>query len=164
MDTSRRRRIYKKNPGPLTESTPIIDNTPVRAMTTFVAWRRAHVISSMRFRATRTLCWLLVAATASTCWAGDGPRQEQPKGQEPRLRLGAIPPTEPDDAVRTFRLQKGFRIELVAAEPLIRDPYQTIRRNSRSDYWLHLSPCKHQQLNTFRKLLSGVLRWGMFCK
>ena len=36
--------------------------------------------------------------------------------------LPRIPPTEPADALATFRLQPGFAIELVAAEPLIRDP------------------------------------------
>ncbi len=33
-----------------------------------------------------------------------------------------VPPKEPADALKTFRLRPGFRIELVAAEPLIRDP------------------------------------------
>lgn len=33
-----------------------------------------------------------------------------------------IPPTEPSDALKTFKLPPGFQIELVAAEPLIRDP------------------------------------------
>lgn len=33
-----------------------------------------------------------------------------------------IPPTEPEDAEATFEVEPGFRIELVAAEPLVRDP------------------------------------------
>ena len=33
-----------------------------------------------------------------------------------------IPHTEADDAVKTFRLAKGFQLELVAAEPLVADP------------------------------------------
>jgi putative membrane-bound dehydrogenase-like protein len=33
-----------------------------------------------------------------------------------------IPPKEPDKALKTFKLQPGFQIELVASEPLIRDP------------------------------------------
>ena len=33
-----------------------------------------------------------------------------------------VPPKEPGEALKTFRLAAGFRIELVASEPLIRDP------------------------------------------
>ena len=36
--------------------------------------------------------------------------------------LPRVPPTEPDKALSTFRIKKGFRIELVAAEPLVVDP------------------------------------------
>lgn len=36
--------------------------------------------------------------------------------------LPRIPPTEPADALKTFRVVPGFRIEQAAAEPLVRDP------------------------------------------
>jgi putative membrane-bound dehydrogenase-like protein len=36
--------------------------------------------------------------------------------------LPRIPPKEPADALKTFQLRPGFRIELVAAEPLIQSP------------------------------------------
>jgi putative membrane-bound dehydrogenase-like protein len=36
--------------------------------------------------------------------------------------LPRVPPTEPRDAIKTFSLAPGFRIELVACEPLIRSP------------------------------------------
>src|SRR5258707_280156 len=36
--------------------------------------------------------------------------------------LPRIPAKEPVEAVKTFRLRPGFRIELVASEPLIRSP------------------------------------------
>ena len=36
--------------------------------------------------------------------------------------LPRIPPREPGDAAASFQLRPGFRIELVASEPLIRDP------------------------------------------
>jgi putative membrane-bound dehydrogenase-like protein len=39
-----------------------------------------------------------------------------------KAELAAIPPKEPADALKTFRLRPGFRIELVAAEPLLRSP------------------------------------------
>jgi putative membrane-bound dehydrogenase-like protein len=37
-------------------------------------------------------------------------------------QLPRIPPTEPANALATFRVKPGFRIELVAAEPLVVDP------------------------------------------
>ncbi|MFN0198563.1 MAG: PVC-type heme-binding CxxCH protein [Planctomycetaceae bacterium] len=36
--------------------------------------------------------------------------------------LPRIPPQEPEEALKSFHLRPGFRIELVASEPLIRDP------------------------------------------
>ena len=46
--------------------------------------------------------------------------------------LPRIAPVEPKDALDTFRLRPGFRIELVAAEPLIRDPIEiTFDENGR---------------------------------
>src|SRR5437773_5914637 len=36
--------------------------------------------------------------------------------------LPRIPPTEPDKALSTFKVKPGFRVELVAAEPLVMDP------------------------------------------
>lgn len=36
--------------------------------------------------------------------------------------LPRIPPTEPADALKTFTVKKGFRLELVASEPLVTDP------------------------------------------
>ena len=36
--------------------------------------------------------------------------------------LPRVPPTEPDKALATFQIKKGFRLELVAAEPLVVDP------------------------------------------
>jgi putative membrane-bound dehydrogenase-like protein len=50
-------------------------------------------------------------------------------GQKPTVNkkvtqadLPRIPPTEPRDALKTFQLAKGFKLELVAAEPLVGDP------------------------------------------
>src|SRR5688572_24006001 len=58
-------------------------------------------------------CGLLLAGT-SMAFAAE---PEVPAEQLPR-----VPPTEPDKAVSTFRVKPGFRIELVAAEPLVADP------------------------------------------
>jgi putative membrane-bound dehydrogenase-like protein len=47
----------------------------------------------------------------------------QPKGAEDLAKeLPRIAPKEPKDAIKTFTLAPGFRIELVACEPLIRSP------------------------------------------
>src|SRR6188768_2649600 len=35
-----------------------------------------------------------------------------------------IPPVEPDKVLDTFRIKKGFRLELVAHEPMVVDPIQ----------------------------------------
>src|SRR5437764_7420918 len=36
--------------------------------------------------------------------------------------LPRVAPKEPADALKTFKLRPGFRVELVASEPLIRSP------------------------------------------
>ena len=38
--------------------------------------------------------------------------------------LKRLPPVEAKDALKTFKVRSGFRLELVAAEPLIRDPIE----------------------------------------
>lgn len=45
-------------------------------------------------------------------------------GEEPSLadELPRIPPTEPQDALSTFKVQRGFSLELVAHEPVVADP------------------------------------------
>src|SRR4030095_10578882 len=37
-------------------------------------------------------------------------------------RLPRVPPTPPERAVSTFKVKNGFRVDLVAAEPLVMDP------------------------------------------
>lgn len=58
---------------------------------------------------------LLIPATH--CVADETSHRVVTKEDMPR-----IPPTEPEDALATFRLAKGFQLELVAAEPLVSDP------------------------------------------
>ena len=47
-----------------------------------------------------------------------------PEEAPPKLAeaLPRIPPTPPEQALKTFRLLNGFRLELLAAEPLVTDP------------------------------------------
>jgi mono/diheme cytochrome c family protein/glucose/arabinose dehydrogenase len=49
----------------------------------------------------------------------DRPGEVQP---EPRIKLPPSPPLSPGDALKAFKLPPGFRIELVASEPLIQAP------------------------------------------
>src|SRR3954454_18729048 len=46
-------------------------------------------------------------------------------GAEPAVDskdLPRVPPTEPADALKTFTVREGFKLELAAAEPLVVDP------------------------------------------
>src|SRR5262245_35519198 len=46
------------------------------------------------------------------------------KGEEllKRIKVPPAPPLKPEDAMKTFRLAPGFRLELVAAEPMGQNP------------------------------------------
>jgi mono/diheme cytochrome c family protein/glucose/arabinose dehydrogenase len=67
-------------------------------------------------------CWLLfLTATAVFAQSGDKPGEVQ----KPLVLKKLIPPApflSPEQALKSFKLQPGFRIELVAAEPLIHKP------------------------------------------
>jgi len=53
--------------------------------------------------------------------AGDKPGEEQPP-LAADLVVPPAPPLRPDEQLATFRLPPGYAVELVAAEPLVRDP------------------------------------------
>ena len=61
-------------------------------------------MNGFRFLAT---CAVLLATSCLTAQVPEFPR---------------VPPVEPDKAEATFRVQGGFRMELIAAEPLVADP------------------------------------------
>lgn len=50
------------------------------------------------------------------------PRKKDSLDRNYAEELPRIPPTEPGEALKTFRVAEGFRIEQVAAEPLLTDP------------------------------------------
>ena len=58
------------------------------------------------------------------------PAQEGDKVDEaqvlriPKEWIPSAPPLAPEEALKTFKLQPGFRLELVASEPLVHDPVQ----------------------------------------
>ncbi len=54
---------------------------------------------------------------------GDGNGEIQTP-RVPRELIPPAPPLPPDQALKSFKLQPGFRIARVAAEPLVHDPIQ----------------------------------------
>src|SRR5262245_56628972 len=72
-------------------------------------------------------------------FAQQGDRSDPPgEKQLERVPAETIPPAmplSPDEALKSFRLQPGFRIELVANEPLVHDPV-TIAFDSKGRIWV----------------------------
>jgi len=65
---------------------------------------------------------VLLAGAARLCAQnGDKGETNQPL-RVAREKIPPAPPLSPDEALKTFKLAPGFRIELVAAEPLIESP------------------------------------------
>jgi hypothetical protein len=64
---------------------------------------------------------LLVLATVPCVQAGDKQGEEQTP-LPPELVVPPAPALSPEEALESFVLRPGFRIELVAAEPLVVDP------------------------------------------
>jgi mono/diheme cytochrome c family protein/glucose/arabinose dehydrogenase len=73
-------------------------------------------------------CGLLAAAAETSAAkpivtgtsAGDTPGEEQPPPSG--YPIPPAPPLSPDEALKTFRLPPGYRLEIVAAEPLVSTP------------------------------------------
>src|SRR3954464_2500447 len=64
---------------------------------------------------------LLIALTPALAQKGDK-RGEAQVPRVPREKIPPAPALTPQDALKTFTLQDGFQIELVASEPLVEDP------------------------------------------
>jgi putative membrane-bound dehydrogenase-like protein len=64
----------------------------------------------------RRFCLICVVLCLSS------PVLAQPMPRDYRAELPRISPTEPAEALRTFKVHPGFHVELVASEPLIRSP------------------------------------------
>jgi mono/diheme cytochrome c family protein/glucose/arabinose dehydrogenase len=77
--------------------------------------------TAMRKAQAFLLLILLLPSTWAAAQSGDRAGEEQPPPPE-HLRSPPAPPLKPEDALRSFRLHPGFRIEIVAAEPLVLDP------------------------------------------
>ena len=68
-----------------------------------------------------TLIALLLAPL--TAWhAEEAPKKPAAKDKDYADQLPRIKPLEPAEAIRSFQPRPGFRVDLVAAEPLLRSP------------------------------------------
>ena len=60
---------------------------------------------------------------AGTLFAADSDRSYENQGELPaHIQSTFSPPLSPEAALQAFELDKGFEVELLAAEPLIEDP------------------------------------------
>ena len=68
------------------------------------------------------LASLLLVAPGDTAAAAEPPRDAAPQPKSLAAELPRIKAVEADRASATFTVQHGFRLELVASEPLVADP------------------------------------------
>ncbi|HKS37843.1 MAG TPA: c-type cytochrome, partial [Verrucomicrobiae bacterium] len=67
--------------------------------------------------------WAVLAALNLSAQQGDEPGEVQAP-VVPKEKIPPAPVLPPSEALKSFKLQPGFRIELVASEPLVHDPVQ----------------------------------------
>lgn len=65
---------------------------------------------------------LFVLLAVSGAAQGDDKRGPVQPTRVPREKIPPAPPLPPAEAIETFKLQPGFRIEIVAAEPMVVNP------------------------------------------
>ncbi len=70
-----------------------------------------------------TFAWTVVPANPALAQRGDRGQKNQPEVWH-KFNLPPSPVVPPDKALSTFKVAPGFRLELVAAEPLVVDPVQ----------------------------------------
>src|SRR5439155_26797930 len=91
-----------------------LGSQPSSPFIAFVDWRFCFIIPPMK------PCRSLMASIAFACSLPLRLLAAEPEVTE--QDLPRVPPTEPNKAIDTFQIKSGFRIELVAAEPLVVDP------------------------------------------
>ena len=67
--------------------------------------------------------WLLMFFSAVPVLAQNGDKAGETQAP-PAMKIPPAPPLSPEEALKTFRIQPGFRIEVVAAEPQIEAPVE----------------------------------------
>jgi putative membrane-bound dehydrogenase-like protein len=73
----------------------------------------------------RVLPLLLLTSSLAIAQRGDKSGEVQ-KPLVPKEKIPAAPPLSPTEALKTLKVAPGFRVELVAAEPLVHDPIQIV--------------------------------------
>lgn len=77
-------------------------------------------MTRVQFIAPVTLVLMLLPSLA-TAQQGDKKGEVQAL-RVPREKIPPAPPLKPEDALKTFKVQPGFRMELAASEPMIENP------------------------------------------
>ena len=130
---------FGNNTPPDAAANTFLATTDDRGAIRMIAGRGAAPGSNDDAKDGRTITYLnglTIAAVdgLSKQWLADFAKKPKIAGRTARNPLGdsltkdysseveLIPPTEPADALATFEVEAGFRVELVAAEPLVRDP------------------------------------------
>src|SRR5437870_6921617 len=93
------------------EPSPPLLTHPSNPFIAFVNWRFCFIIPPMK------PCSWLMAAVAFFCSLSLRLLAAEPEVTD--NDLPRVPPTEPNNAIATFQVKSGFRIELVAAEPKV---------------------------------------------
>src|SRR6266545_5749519 len=90
------------------------------------AWQaNRSPVSKALSRTMRLRIFLFAVLIGFNLRAQEGePHDEAQTPRVPRERIPPAPALAPDQALKTFKLQLGFRLELVAGEPLVQDPVQ----------------------------------------
>src|SRR5213596_1905623 len=91
-----------------------LDPPPSNPFIAFLDWRFCCIIPPMKPRSSLLAAVAFCSALSLRVLAAEPEVSEKD--------LPRVPPTEPDQALSTFQIKGGFRIELVAAEPLVVDP------------------------------------------
>ncbi len=69
----------------------------------------------------------LLGVTMGTGYrAGHGVQPAPPTGSEPGIQVRRLHPLSPADALKSFQLEVGFQLELVAHEPSVKDPVAAV--------------------------------------
>ena len=92
-------------------------------VSTFCAHGAEYRVQKPHHRSIRVVVPLVIlVAFARATFAGERSATRPNDTDNLSAELKRIPPTEPKDSLATFRVESGFHVEMVAAEPLISDP------------------------------------------